>query len=103
MNQSTLHELLWQTPAGEVGGVFREFLRQTARGMLVEAMMQEVGAVCGAAYHPRSGAPCRRAGSAPGRVILEGRAEAVKRPRMRKKAGGDGAEEEVAPTSYRGA
>jgi len=102
MDKRNLHELLSQAAATEAGGVFEEFMRQSAREMLLWAMMREVEAVCGSAYHPRADAPCRRAGSAPGRVILEGRAEGIKRPRMRKKSGVD-EDREVVPASYRAA
>ena len=99
MDQRNLHELLWQVPAEEVGVAFRGFLHEHARSMILEAMAQEVAALCGVAYHPQPGASCRRAGSARGRILVEGCKEAVRRPRVRR-GNASGGEDEVLPASY---
>lgn len=102
MDKSNLHDLLWQVPAADVGSAFRLILHQTTRRMILEVMAQEVTELCGRPYHPRPGAPCRRAGSAPGQLVVDGCSEAVRRPRMRRwNANGD--EEEVQPASYQAA
>jgi transposase-like protein len=98
MNQSTLHELLWQADAGEIGRVFREQVTILTREIFLDVMEGEVTALCGAVYHP-VGRGCRRAGSAPGSVVLDGRAEPVLRPRVRRRKA-DGGEAEVGLASY---
>jgi len=98
MNQSTVHELLWQVDAGEIGQVFREQLTILTREIVLEVMQREVTALCGPAYRP-AGCGCRRAGTAPGSVVMDGRAEPVLRPRVRRRKA-DGAEGEVGLASY---
>lgn len=102
MEKSNLLDLLWQAPAEEVGKAFRELGRVAVREMLCRAFFQELRACCGPAYQPRSGARCRRAGSAPGRIILNGVSESIQRPRMRRKTA-SGGEEEVLLASYKAA
>ena len=101
MDQCNLLELLGQVDAGETGKVFREFLRGGARLMLANVMAEEVSGLCGAKYHPADEAAFQRAGSAPGAVLWEGRREAVRRPRVRRKTGGG--TEEVSLETYRAA
>ncbi len=101
MKQSTLHELLWQVGSEDIGRIFREQMTLLTRELILEVMAGEVTALCGRAYHPSGGA-CRRAGSAPGRVVVDGRAEAVVRPRVRRRSE-DGVEGEVGLASYRAA
>lgn len=98
MDQSTLHELLWQANAGDIGRVFREQVTILTRAIFLDVMEREVTALCGPAYHPAGGG-CRRAGSALGSVVAEGRAESVRRPRVRRR-NADGGEAEVGLTSY---
>lgn len=101
MDKSNLQDLLWQVPAADVGSAFRLILRQTTRNMILEVMAQEVTDLCGLPYHPRPGAACRRAGSAPGQLLVDGRTEAVRRPRIRRpNAAG---EEEMPLVSYEAA
>jgi transposase-like protein len=85
MDQFRVVELLGQASGGEVGDVFREFLRSHVRLMIVDVMAAEVTELCGAKYGPRVGSEYQRAGSAEGKVLLEGRGETVKRPRVRKR------------------
>ena len=101
MNQSTVHELLWQADADEIGRVFREQVTILTRQILLEVMAGEVTSLCGAAYRP-AGRGYRRAGSAPGSVVVDGRAEPVLRPRVRRRRA-DGSEGEVGLASYSGA
>ncbi len=98
MFQFSLRELLAQASADEVRTVFDEFLRQQARVMLAEAMMEEVTAFCGTSYHPKEDASHRRAGSAPGLVVLGGVMEPITRPRVRTVAGKSDEKEVVLET-----
>ncbi len=77
MDYGSLVELLGQADAGATGEVFREFLRGGVRVMLADVMAAEVSGLCGTKYHPGDEAAFERAGSAPGRVLWEGRSEAV--------------------------
>jgi len=99
MDKSNLPDLLWQVPGVEVGNALRAFLHQSARTMILEVMAQEVTDLCGPAYHPRPGAVHRRAGSAEGKIVVEGEAEDVRRPRMRQRTA-SGKEAEAMPRSY---
>lgn len=98
VNQSTLHEALWQADPDEIGRVFREQVSRLTREVILEVMANEVTALCGPAYRP-AGDGCRRAGTAPGTVVLDGRAEAVLRPRVRRRKA-EGGEAEVGLSSY---
>ena len=98
MKQGTLHDLLWQADADDIGRIFREHVTMLTREVILEVMAGEVTALCGPAYHP-SGAGCRRAGTARGSVLVEGRAEPVQRPRVRRRKA-DGGEGEVGLASY---
>ena len=98
MDQSTLHELLWQVEAEDVGRVFQDQVILMTRGIILDVMAREVTALCGPAYHPDDRG-CRRAGRAPGSVLLDGRTEPMLRPRVRRRKG-DGGEEEVGLASY---
>ena len=102
MDKGNLLKLLSQASAEEVGGAFRDWARMQMREVIVNVFMDEVTRICGPAYAPLPGAACRRAGSAPGRIVVGGIAEAVVRPRMRKKTAAGG-EVEVVPVSYRAA
>ncbi len=73
MDQFRVVELLGQASGAEVGDVFREFLRSHVRLMITEVMAAEVTELCGAKYGPRAGSEYQRAGSAEGKVLLEGR------------------------------
>ena len=101
MSQSTVHELLWQVDSDEIGRVFREQVMILTREILLDVMAQEVTALCGPAYRP-DGRACRRAGRAPGSVLVDGRVEPVMRPRVRRRRT-EGGEAEVALASYSGA
>jgi putative transposase len=66
--------------------VFRDFLRQATHRLLCQVMSEEVSLLCGQKYFPTSSSDYQRAGSAPGFVRVEGKEEAIQRPRVRKKA-----------------
>lgn len=102
MDNCRLVELLGQADADATGEVFREFLRGGVRLMLADVMAAEVSELCGTKYHPADEAACQRAGSAPGRVLWEGRSEAVQRPRVRQR-NADGSTQEVLLQTYQAA
>lgn len=102
MDNCRLLELLGQAEAGATGQVFREFLRGGVRLMLADVMAAEVSELCGTKYHPADEVAFQRAGSAPGRVLWEGRSEAVQRPRVRRR-NDDGSTHEVLLETYQAA
>ena len=102
MDNCRLVELLGQVEASATGEVFREFLRGGVRLMLADVMAAEVSELCGAKYHPADEVAFQRAGSAPGRVLWEGRSEAVQRPRVRRRNDG-GSTQEVLLETYQAA
>jgi len=94
--------LLGQVEIEEAGEVFRDLLRGVVRETIMGVMAQEVEILCGPPYRPGATKDCSRAGSAVGSVLFEGRREALKRPRVRRrKADGSTAEAEL--VAYRAA
>lgn len=94
--------LLGQVENGECGELFRSFLRGVARDTMLRVMAQEIELLCGPSYHPDPTTGYGRGGSAVGSVLYEGRSEAVKRPRVRRRKA-DGKTEEMPLSSYRAA
>ena len=84
MNQSSLFERLGQVSVSEAGEIFRSYLRGVVHHMLVDVMAAEVEELAGPKYRPTVDRVHRRAGSAAGRVLCEGRGETIKRPRVRR-------------------
>jgi len=80
MDKDNVLQALGQVQAEQAGNVFRQFLRGTARAILIEVMAEEVEALCGAAYYPSKEAKFYRAGSAKGYVYMDSRRENVARP-----------------------
>jgi putative transposase len=101
MNEVSLLESLGQVSASETGQVFRDFLRGHVREMICEVMAAEVTELCGPKHHP-SPSDYYRAGTATGRVLVEGEREEVARPRVRQKAS-DGTSSEMELASYKAA
>ena len=99
MDQCNVIELLGQASGSEAGEVFREFLRGGVRLMLAEVMAAEVACLCGVKYRPNEERGFQRAGSAPGKVLFEGKRQEVQRPRVRRSKGG-GVTEEVRLRTY---
>jgi len=102
MDQCSLIRELGQVDAATAGETFREFLRGATRAMLVDVMAGEVAELCGRKYQPTDDNPYRRAGSAEGQVVIEGRSEKVRRPRVRKTTE-KGSTEEVRLRTYESA
>ena len=98
MQEATLLGELSQADESETGSIFREFIRGAMLTTFVDVMLKEVEMLCGPNYHPLGGEAPYRSGTAPGVCILEGRAERVERPRVRRKA--DDESEEVHLASY---
>ena len=99
MNQSSLFEQLGQLTASEAGDVFRNYLRGAVRRMFADVMAAEVEDLAGPKYHPADDRVHRRAGSAVGQVLCEGRGETMKRPRVRR-VNKDGSTKEVQLETY---
>jgi transposase-like protein len=83
----------------EAGEVFREFVREQVREIIIGVMESEVEFLCGPRRQPKEEGEFFRAGSAPGYVLHEGRRQDVKRPRVRRRDGEGGSREAVL-TSY---
>ena len=102
VDHSNVLERLGQVEVENVGWVFREYLRGVSREMLAKVMTDEIGMLCGPAYHPDREAGCYRSGSAAGYAYMESRRESVNRPRVRRRQE-EGTTEEVELRSYRAA
>jgi transposase-like protein len=96
MFECSVLDSLRQLDTEDAGRVFRDFLRSEIRGLIAETIAEEVTALCGPAYHPRSDSPCRRGGSAVGSMVLDGRREEVRRPRVLREDTGGRREERLA-------
>ena len=101
MNEVNLLESLGQVSCAQTGEVFRDFLRGHVREMICEVMAAEVSQLCGPKHDP-SPSDHYRAGSANGRVLVEGEREDITRPRVRQRAS-DGSSCEVELVSYKAA
>lgn len=102
MDQCNVIELLGQASGIEAAEVFREYLRGGVRLMFAEVMAAEVAGLCGVKYRPNEEWEFQRAGSAPGKVLFEGKRQEVQRPRVRRRKG-DGVTEEVRLRTYEAA
>ena len=89
MNHEKLKEAFLQGGEREAAGLFREMMKGVVRLGLLEAMNEEVEALCGPRYKPNPDSDCRRAGSEHGVAYIDGEKEAVIRPRVRGKEGGE--------------
>lgn len=101
MSESNLLQLLGQVSAADAGEVFRDHLRGCVRTMISDVMAAEVHELCGPKHLP-AGGDTYRAGSSPGRVLVEGEREEVTRPRVRRRQT-DGRSQEVPLATYRSA
>jgi len=98
MNESNLLQTLGQASSESAGEVFRTFLRAGVLDMISQVMAEEVASLCGKKYQPTA-SDHFRAGSTPGKVIVDGKCERISRPRIRKKRSG-GKPEEVTLETY---
>lgn len=99
MNVSTLLRELGQVSSAEVGEVFRGFLRGSIVRMACEVMAAEVTEMCGVKHAPSDGEHYR-AGSADGRILVEGERELVTRPRVRERLDSGGSRESRLPKRW---
>lgn len=102
MSKCSALDLIRQLDSREAGDAFRSFIRSEIRELIVGTIAEEVTALCGPAYQPSPDTPYRRGGSAIGSVMLDGRREKVRRPRVvREDDAGSRREERL--TSYEAA
>jgi len=84
MDDCNIFEALGQVSSGEVGTIFRNFLRSGGRQLISEVMAAEVTALYGPKHHPIEETYVR-SGSSTGRVLIDGQREEVIRPRVRQR------------------
>lgn len=93
MTDCNICETLGQVSSREAASVFRDFLRGSVRQMICEVMASEVTELCGPKHRPNDSGYVR-AGSSPGRVLVDGQREEVVRPRIRQEDA-NGVQQEV--------
>jgi putative transposase len=71
-NYEKLREALLQDGEREAAGLFRQMMKAVVRLGLLDAINEEVAALCGLRYRPDRGSDCRRAGSERGVAYLDG-------------------------------
>ncbi len=97
MDRVSLIEVLAQADSEAVGAIFEDFIRGAMRYALIEAMHEEVAALCGPRHGRAEGErACWRAGSAPGVAFFGDDSESIPRPRVRRKAGSASQEQPLA-------
>lgn len=96
-----LYQTLGQVSSGDAATIFRDFLRGSVRQMICEVMAAEVSELCGPKHHPEEG-EYFRAGTSPGRVLVDGEREELVRPRVRR-FDESGASHEVRLATYQAA
>jgi len=87
MDYERLKEAFLQGEEREAARMFREMMRGAVRTGLLEAMKEEVDAICGPRYRPDPQSSLRRAGSEKGVAYVDGGKEEIRRPRVREKDG----------------
>jgi putative transposase len=101
MTDCNIFETLGQVSSREAASVFRDFLRGSVRQMICEVMASEVTELCGPKHRPNDSGYVR-AGSSPGRVLVDGQREEVVRPRIRQEDA-NGVQQEVNLGTYQAA
>lgn len=101
MTDCNICETLGQVSSREAASVFRDFLRGSVRQMICEVMASEVTELCGPKHRPNDSGYVR-AGSSPGRVLVDGQREEVVRPRIRQEDA-NGVQQEVNLGTYQAA
>jgi putative transposase len=89
MDYEKLQEAFLQGTEREAAELFRQMMKGVVRVGLLEAMNEEVTALCGPRYRPDPGSDCRRAGSERGVAYVDGAKEVIARPRVRAKDEGE--------------
>ena len=94
-------ETLGQVSSDDAGTIFRQHIRAGVLQMISEVISAEVVELCGPKHSP-AGGDVYRAGSSPGRVLIDGQREEVVRPRVRERQA-DGSTREVPLATYQSA
>jgi transposase-like protein len=98
---ANLFETLGQVSSDDAGAIFREHIRVGVLQMISEVISAEVAELCGPRHLP-TGGDVYRAGSSPGRVLVDGQREEIVRPRVRERQA-DGSTREVPLATYQSA
>ncbi len=96
MSKCSALDLIKQLDSRDAGEAFLTFIRTEVRELIFDTIADEVTELCGSAYHPSQTSPFRRGGSAIGSVMLDGRREKVRRPRVVREDAGGRREERLA-------
>lgn len=91
-----------QADSRPLAAMMKDYLRLVVRDALYGLVEEEIAGLCGPSHRPDGETPYRRAGSADSTVCLEGRREALKRPRVREHRA-DGGSVEVTLQSWKAA
>jgi putative transposase len=70
--------------AEQIRAIIHQQVRGAALGMIQGILLDEVERLCGKAFSRKNLERCRRGGSDPGSVVLQGQRIAVKKPRVKK-------------------
>ena len=73
-----------QDPADQIREMIQQQVRGAALSMIQGLLLEEVERLCGKAFSRKVEEGCRRGGSDPGSVIVQGQRVAVKKPRVKK-------------------
>ena len=87
MSDSSVLEALGQVEPSAAGDVFRDWLRGEMRTLIADILAEEVTELCGTAYRPSADSDCRRAGGTRVNVRIDGIAEQIRKPRVRRADG----------------
>lgn len=87
--EERLREAFLQGEEKEAANLFRQLLRQCIRAGLLQAMAEEVQALCGPKYHPEPQSDYHRAGTEKGAAYIDGSKEEIQRPRVRHETDGE--------------
>ncbi|MDF3130865.1 IS256 family transposase [Kiritimatiellaeota bacterium B1221] len=81
-----------QAEATQAATLLSTHVRQCARAAILNIIQEEVDLLCGPSHHPNNESAFFRAGSAPSSIYIEGKRQAVSRPRVRERTE-DGSQE----------
>lgn len=85
MNESRKNQEQEQERFPSTSEDLREHIKGQVRAALMQIINEEIEGLCGKAYHPKEGEEVYRSGSSPSYVMIEGKREAMKRPRVRRR------------------
>lgn len=90
MNRTKEYEAETEDQIIESSQSLRDYLRACTRQALRSVIDEEVAQLCGPRHKPDENAACRRAGSAPSYVMVNGKHEPMERPRVRMRSQSEG-------------